>query len=170
LKPTITGDRVTLRPLDVGDLARLAEILSEPEVARWFGTAAPEESAREFVSDPGSTAFAIEAAGRVVGAIQYYEENEPDYHHAGLDLFLETESQNKGLGTEALRLLVRHLFEERGHHRLVIDPAVSNERAIRAYKRIGFRPVGVMRAYERGPDGNFHDGLLMDLLREDFCT
>jgi len=30
---------------------------------------------------------------------------------------------------------------------------------------VGFRPVGVMRRYERGGDGRFHDGLLMDLLR-----
>jgi len=30
---------------------------------------------------------------------------------------------------------------------------------------VGFRPVGVMRQYERGGDGHFHDGLLMDLLR-----
>jgi aminoglycoside 6'-N-acetyltransferase len=32
---------------------------------------------------------------------------------------------------------------------------------------VGFRPVGVMRRYERGPDGSWHDGLLMDLLPED---
>jgi aminoglycoside 6'-N-acetyltransferase len=29
---------------------------------------------------------------------------------------------------------------------------------------MGFKRVGVMRLYERGPDGTFHDGLLMDLL------
>ena len=34
-------------------------------------------------------------------------------------------------------------------------------------REVGFRPVGVMRRYERGPDGQFHDGLLMDLLREE---
>jgi len=32
---------------------------------------------------------------------------------------------------------------------------------------VGFRPVGVMRRYERGADGTFHDGLLMDLLAEE---
>jgi aminoglycoside 6'-N-acetyltransferase len=37
--------------------------------------------------------------------------------------------------------------------------------AIRSYAKVGFRPVGVMRQYERGGDGRFHDGLLMDLLR-----
>jgi aminoglycoside 6'-N-acetyltransferase len=82
-----------------------------------------------------------------------------------MDLFLAEESRNQGLGREALRLVANHLFERRGHHRLVIDPAAANARAIRAYESIGFRPVGVMRSYERGPDGTFHDGLLLDLLR-----
>ena len=46
-----------------------------------------------------------------------------------------------------------------------IDPAAAKSHAIRCYTKVGFRPVGVMRQYERGGDGNFHDGLLMDLLR-----
>jgi hypothetical protein len=57
----------------------------------------------------------------------------------------------------------------RGGHgpadRLVIDPATANDAAIRCYNAVGFRPVGVMRAYERDTDGDgWHDGLLMDLL------
>jgi aminoglycoside 6'-N-acetyltransferase len=50
---------------------------------------------------------------------------------------------------------------------VTIDPAAANTRAIAAYAKVGFRPVGVMRKYERGPDGTWHDGLLMDLLREE---
>ncbi len=73
----------------------------------------------------------------------------------------------RGIGTEAVRILARHLLRDRGHHRLVIDPAASNEVAIRAYRRVGFRPVGIMRQYERGPDGSWHDGLLMDLLADE---
>lgn len=65
-------------------------------------------------------------------------------------------------------MLARYLFDERGHHRLTIDPAAANARAIRAYERVGFRPVGVMREYERGPDGVWRDGLLMDLLASEF--
>ena len=72
------------------------------------------------------------------------------------------------MGAEAIRVLARHLFEERGHHRLTIDPAADNAAAIRAYEKVGFRRVGVMRLYERGPDGDWHDGLLMDMLREEF--
>ena len=87
-----------------------------------------------------------------------------DYRSAGIDLFLTTDAQGRGLGPDAIRAVARYLFEERGHHRLTIDPAAANERAIHAYGKVGFRPVGIMRAYERGPDGSWHDNLLMDLL------
>jgi aminoglycoside 6'-N-acetyltransferase len=64
--------------------------------------------------------------------------------------------------------MARHLVHELGHHRLVIDPAVDNDAAIRCYKAVGFREVGVMRRYERDTEGDgWHDGLLMDLLAED---
>jgi len=66
-----------------------------------------------------------------------------------------------------VRLLADHLLDDRGHHRLTIDPAAGNERAIRCYEAVGFRRVGIMRRYERGADGVFHDGLLMELVRED---
>ena len=75
--------------------------------------------------------------------------------------------QDQGLGTDTVRVLARYLVHERGHHRVVIDPAADNHRAVRCYEKVGFRPVGVMRRYERGADGTWHDGLLMDLLAAD---
>ena len=72
------------------------------------------------------------------------------------------------LGTEAVRRVVARLSSERGHHRLTIDPAADNVAAIRAYEKVGFRPVGVMRAYERDAGGDgWHDGLLMELVVDD---
>jgi aminoglycoside 6'-N-acetyltransferase len=162
--PTLLGDRVTLRPLAERDQARLAEILAEPSVARWWGPGSAEAAAAEWGTTPGETAWAIEVPEGVVGSIGVFEEDEPDYRHAGIDLFLDTAHQGRGIGPEAIRLVARYLFTVRGHHRLTIDPAVANARAITAYQRVGFKPVGVMRAYERGADGTWHDGLLMDLL------
>jgi aminoglycoside 6'-N-acetyltransferase len=61
--------------------------------------------------------------------------------------------------------VVRILVDDRGHHRVTIDPAASNAPAIRAYAKAGFRVVGVMRRYEREPDTDeWHDGLLMELI------
>ena len=160
---TLAGDRVSLRPVTHADRPRLREILAEPGVARWWGPADTERAVDDLF-DPEVTAFAIEVDRRVAGAIQYAEEEDPDYRHAGIDVFLGADHQGRGFGPDAIRTLARYLFGERGHHRLTIDPALANERAIRAYRGVGFRPVGVMRAYERGPDGTWHDGLLMDML------
>ena len=84
------------------------------------------------------------------------------------DIFLGAAWQGRGLGREAVAVLVRHLIETRGHHRLTIDPLVTNALAIRCYQAAGFAPVGVMRQYERDDDGVWHDGLLMELLADDW--
>ena len=56
-------------------------------------------------------------------------------------------------------------MDERGHHRVTIDPAVANVAAVRAYEKAGFRRVGVTRLSERDADGNsWHDSLLMELV------
>ena len=164
----LAGERVRLRPLTGADRERLRDILAEPGVARWWGAPNADAAVDEWLEDDGeSVGFAIEVDGEVAGSIQYAEETEPEYRHAGIDLFLTEAHQGHGLGPDAIRTLARYLFGVRGHHRLTIDPAASNERAIRAYGRVGFKPVGIMRRYERGPDGTWHDGLLMDLLADE---
>jgi aminoglycoside 6'-N-acetyltransferase len=161
----LRGERVLLRRGRPEDTDRLFQIRNEPEVIRWWGSDEIEDISDQFIeADEG---FVIEANGEVVGATQYHEEDDPMYRHAGIDIFLTASRHGQGLGTEAIRLLARHLFEERGHHRLTIDPAADNAAAIRAYEKAGFRRVGIMRNYERGPDGVWHDGLLMDMLREE---
>jgi aminoglycoside 6'-N-acetyltransferase len=162
--PPLVGDRVTLRGLRRADHERLRAILAEPDVARWWGAAGLDAALDEVMGQHGHVTLVVVVGREVAGAILYSEEDDPEYRHAGIDLFLASAHQGRGLGPEAIRLVARHLFEERGHHRLTIDPAADNERAIRAYEAVGFRPVGIMRAYERGPDGTFHDSLLMDLL------
>jgi aminoglycoside 6'-N-acetyltransferase len=170
VESVLRGERLLLRPLRESDRERLVEILREPEVVRWWGGYEVDvrDLVREILDDVETVALGIEVAGELVGLIQYEEENAPDYRHAAIDIFLATTWQGRGFGPEAIRILARYLFDERGHHRLTIDPAVANERAIRAYERVGFRPVGVMREYERGPDGVWHDALLMDLLATEF--
>ena len=161
--PVLRGERVVLRPVAEADLPRLAAILREPEVAAWWGEYDEGRARGELLEDPG---WAIEVDGAVAGWLSATEETDPDYRHVGFDIFLATEAHGRGLGRETLALAVRH-FAGLGHHRFTIDPAAANARAIRAYAAVGFRPVGVMRAYERGRDGTWHDGLLMDLLAEE---
>jgi aminoglycoside 6'-N-acetyltransferase len=151
-----------LRPLEPRHADDLRRILLEPEVARWWDE--PEDDF-PLGDDPDSTRLVIEVDGVVAGMVQFAEELDPKYRHASIDIFLDPAFHGRGIGTEAVRRVVRHLIDERGHHRVTIDPAAANAAAIRAYEKVGFRPVGIMRRYERDTGGDdFHDGLLMDLL------
>ena len=165
--PTLRDGRVVLRPLAPADADHLADVVAQPQVARWWGSRPHDRDHHRagFVADAADNeAFAIEVDGALAGWLGVYEEEEPDYRHAGLDIFIAPELHGAGHGRRALRLAARWLLDERGHHRLTIDPAAANARAIAVYRRIGFRPVGILREYERGADGAWHDGLLMDLL------
>jgi aminoglycoside 6'-N-acetyltransferase len=165
--PVLRSERLTLTPLTEAYLDRLVAVMWDPSVLRWWGTVASPEALREDLRHDGGSAFAIEVDGAAVGWLGVVEEDEPDYRHAALDIGLGPAAQDRGLGSEALRTAIRWLADVRGHHRFTIDPAVANERAIRAYAAVGFKPVGVLRRYERGPDGTWEDGLLMDLLLEE---
>lgn len=165
--PELRGDRVILRPATPDDVAAVAAILRSPEVARWWGRDRSDAEMRDEILDDEATTLAVVLDGHIAGAVWCHEEDDPDYRHASLDIALAPAVHGRGAGRESLRTVARHLFEHRGHHRITIDPAADNARAIACYRAVGFRPVGVMRRYERGGDGTWHDGLLMDLLREE---
>jgi aminoglycoside 6'-N-acetyltransferase len=152
---------LVLRPLRPEDADELRRIHRTPEVARWWDL--PDES---FPWDESqSSRLTIVVDGAVAGLIQFWEETEPKYRHAGIDLFLDPAVHGRGLGTEAVRRVARLLMDERGHHRVTIDPAVENVAAVRAYEKAGFRRVGVTRLSERDADGTgWHDSLLMELV------
>jgi aminoglycoside 6'-N-acetyltransferase len=167
-RPVLVGSHVRLRPGRLDDALRLRAILAEPSVSRWWGEPASVREIEDDLRGSGSAVLmVVEIDGQVAGGIQYEEENDPMYRHAGIDIYLGSRFQGHGAGSEAVGLLARFLFEQRGHHRITIDPAAANVQAIRSYTKVGFQPVGVMRQYERGGNGRFHDGLLMDLLRDE---
>lgn len=152
------------------DLAVLHAILEEPEVARWWRRAEWER-----VDEKDAVTFAIVLPGSrpgdpgaVAGCIQYAEEIDPDYFSAAVDIFVGTAAQGRGVGPDAMRTLVAWLIDVRGHHRLTVDPAVENARAVHVYERLGFRRVGVLREYERVEGGAWRDALLLELVAEDF--
>jgi aminoglycoside 6'-N-acetyltransferase len=141
----------------------MLEIFTSPATAPWWHSYTLERC-HEDLDWPDDHQFAIELDGEMIGIVQYSEEDEPDYRHASMDIALHTDVIGRGLGTDALRTMARHLVDDRGHHRITIDPAVDNTTAIASYSKIGFKPVGIERQAERTADGTWRDALLMDLL------
>ena len=161
----IRGQRVVLRQVGPDDVEHVHRILTAPGVREiWSGY---DDIERVKAKYQGEEHHLVELDGQVVGFIQWWEEDDPEYRHAGIDISLHPDFHGQGLGRDAVAAMARWLFDERAHHRVTIDPRASNEPAIRCYTAVGFKPVGIMRQYELGVDGTWHDGLLMDLLPED---
>lgn len=155
-------ERLVLRPLAADDAGDLRRIHATPEVARWWDVPHDDFPSSD---DPDATRLTIEFEGAVAGLIQFSEEPEPKYRHASIDLFLDPQFHDRGIGTEAVQRVVRHLIDECGHHRITIDPAAANSAAIRAYEKAG-SAQSVCCASMSGTQTarGWHDALLMELL------
>ncbi|WP_349897106.1 GNAT family N-acetyltransferase [Parafrigoribacterium soli] len=163
--PVIEGDRLRLRPPVPTDAALLLAILLEPEVSKWWCGYTAERVRTEMIDVDDH--LVIEIDGRPAGMVAIYENNEPEYRATAMHIFLGAEWYRKRYGAEALATAIIFLAE-RGHHRFTLDPNANNEPAIRSYERLGFRRVGVARDYQRMPNGELNDALLMDLVMRDF--
>ena len=156
---TLSGRLVTLRPAVAADAPALLAILDQPEVSVWW-----RRDEWERLDESDAVTYTIVLDGSVVGCIQYGEETDPDYFSAAVDIFVSAAVHGRGVGSDAMRTLIAWLIAVRGHHRLTVDPAVLNARAIHVYEKLGFRPVGVLREYERVAGGSWRDALLLELL------
>ena len=90
------GRRTKLRPATINDVAVLVTIRSTPEVeTRWRGTNI-EDEVREAIDDEDLHLLVIEDLHEtVVGAIQWAENDDPEYPHAGIDLFVDPSRHDK---------------------------------------------------------------------------
>ncbi|HUY98192.1 MAG TPA: GNAT family N-acetyltransferase [Verrucomicrobiae bacterium] len=146
--------RVRLQPATTAHPPQLVPSRPAPESVRWGGA-----------DDLAATiSAAIELAGRVVGWSHAVAAAGPDHRHPSLDVEVDPVVHDRGDGPDAVRRPSRRLVEHHGHACLEIEPAADTPAAIRSHSRVGFRPVGVTRRGEFGPDGLGPDGLRMDLL------
>src|SRR6266849_2920986 len=110
MEASLHGAMIALRPATRADIPALAAIRATPEVYRWWrGGGDLAAAVAEDFDERGAHTLAIEYQGRVVGAIQWSAEEEPDYRHASIDVYLDPAVHGRGLGTDAVRTLVRHL-------------------------------------------------------------
>jgi aminoglycoside 6'-N-acetyltransferase len=162
--------RARLRAVVPEDLPDLARIRSTSEVARWWQvrTAAQLAGEEAEARGDGDAHWTVWMGDDRVGFIQGYERTDPDYRHAGIDLYLDPSLHGQHVGREITQRVARHLLTDLGHHRVIIDPTLANEAAVRCYEAVGFQRVGVMREYWFDHvEQRWADALLMDLLSTD---
>jgi aminoglycoside 6'-N-acetyltransferase len=140
-----------LRPTSHRDIELLAEWLADPEVYRWWGgrPLGRDEIAADYTGrrSPEVESFIVEVGGRPVGFLQYWHATE---RSGGLDMFLVPEARGRGLGPDAARATVDHLFSERRWEEVTADPLMDNDRAVRGWAKAGLTPDHVGRDEETG--------------------
>ena len=147
-------------PLREEDLELVQRWLLEPHVERWWndGSKNPYPDAeiadyRDAIlgNDP-TYRYVAHIDGRPIGILQHYRiADDPEYAEAlalgedavGVDLFIgEAELLGRGHGPAMLRQFLREVaFPFHGLDACVIGPSVKNRAAIRAYEKLGFRPL-----------------------------
>lgn len=171
--PVLEGRRVRLRPFRPSDSAERLALGRSAEIVRSFGgdpdglPPYAEKEARHWVernlAHPHS--WAVEVAGRLLGEARL-DDLDPEAGRARLATGLYDVSQlGKGLGREAIKLVLSHAFGTLGLHRIDLRVLDFNERAIRCYLACGF----VEDARERVRIGeDWHDDVIMRILAREY--
>jgi RimJ/RimL family protein N-acetyltransferase len=169
------GKLVRLRAYEKSDADALFRWFSDEEVTQWLGPPAFRSRAHqeEFIelaqaSSDDAKYFAIETLdGKLVGdcGLRFI-----DWKSRKAEFFItigEKQFWGKGLGTDALRTVIRLAFDKMNLNRLWLSVLVDNPRAVRCYEKCGFVREGLMRQ-ESYVDGKYRDVLMMALLREEY--
>ncbi len=166
----LTGERVVLRPLRPADLEPLWRARLDP--LTWAQTTeapcVPEtlEAYRARWSERGddrSAAFAVDVEATLVGRAVLFG---VDYlaRCAEVGLALLPEHRGRGHGRDVLRVLLGYAFRTRNLRRVHLQSLASNERALRAYRAVGFVEEGRRREHA-WVEGAYDDVVLMAVLR-----
>ncbi|WP_026877834.1 GNAT family N-acetyltransferase [Jiangella gansuensis] len=172
--PTLTADRIRLVPLEPRHAAAVFASLQDPESNRLTGTHQTftleqiERFCATRADQDDRLDFAIEdvETGEYAGGLSV-NETDADNESAGFRIDLVAKYQGRGLGPEAIGLILRYLFEEVRVHRVGLEVYSLNERGQRAYEKCGFVLEGRLRDALVW-DGQRYDALLMSILRPEW--
>jgi RimJ/RimL family protein N-acetyltransferase len=176
-KPTLTGTRVLLRPLTVADTADTMSLLADPETVRLTGTHrtfTAEQVRRHLAAIASATdrldlAVVETATGRYAGEI-CLADLDADNQSCGFRIALiGARTTDRGLGTEAIALLLAHAFDTVGVHRIELEVFAFNPRARHVYEKAGFRYEGTKRAALRW-QGEWIDTQVLAMLADDWSA
>lgn len=168
--PILTGDGLVLRPPRPNDATAWLALGNDPDIARLYGASraeivppTPESAARTIDGFVRHGHVWLIDAGGVIGHIRLDRIDTRD-RRAALAIGISDPARlGRGLGTEAIRLVLTYAFARLGLHRIGVRVIGYNTRAIRAYEKCGF----VVEGREREAalvDGEWHDDILMGVL------
>ena len=175
--PFLCGPRVYLRTPEIPDAPLVEKWLHDPAVNRYLNSGQlPSKSSKMAVwlalndTSERDLRFAVcMNQGRPIGTVAAMQ-IDPIHRSCEVGIIIgETDCWDFGIGTEALSLLIDHLFERYNLRRIELNLFVFNERARRSYKKLGFVTESVRRR-RNFKDGVYEDVATMGLLRRDYTS
>lgn len=172
----LVGERLFLSPMSLGDAEQYAAWMNDFAVTDYIGrsvqvlTLAAEMDYLENVKDKEAS-FAIVAnengEEKLIGSISIMEINYT--HRIGtLGIFIgDPEYRSKGYGAEAINLILEFAFRYMNLKNINLSVYDYNERAIKCYKKVGFKEYG-RRRKSIFMNGKYYDRIFMDILDEEF--
>lgn len=173
----LRGEKVYLRELRDDDLPQLIKWWNDPQAAALQAVVVQPQPEATIVEkyrtwgankDFTGAGFSIVAHedDSLVGHVTLSGARVPT-RAATLAISIGPEHWSRGLGTDALRVMVRYGFEELGLNRIGLGVWAYNDRAIAAYRKVGFVEEGRRRQMTFHA-GQFHDEVLMGILRSEW--
>jgi N-acetyltransferase len=162
----LQGEHATLRPLNAGDEAALADAARDGELWKLWYTAVPPpegmgaEIARRLGLQRAGTMLPFtvrDARGRVVGMTTYMNIDAPHRRVEIGSTWIAKSAQRGPLNTDAKRLLLAHAFETLDCIAVEFRTHRLNQQSRRAIERLGAQLDGVLRAHQRSPNGSLRD-------------
>jgi len=170
----MTADRVKLGPLLEDDSNTLFDWINDRDLVLYNAPFHPIDSTshREWFDAirkrKDVSVFAIRNPERLIGTCQLHT-IDPIHRSAELQIRIGVEGdRGRGIGTEAVRLLLHHGFHDLNLNRVFLHVFAGNERAIRAYEKVGFKREGILRQAAH-IDGRYVDVLVMGVVRDEFA-
>jgi RimJ/RimL family protein N-acetyltransferase len=171
----LEGKRVYLRRIESSDVDYFLQSVSNPEIRRLTGTTgfftkAKIETFLERVTTDSNRIdlmIALQENDQVIGDLAILDIDHQQRNGSFRIAITDESYMSKGYGTEALRLIIDYMFNTLNLRRIGINVYAFNARAIRAYEKLGFVQEGVLRE-ELYYDGQYHDNILMGLLKSEY--
>ena len=148
------------------DISAIMEIERTPGFEGFVGRWAYEKHVDEIAKD-STRYFVLRDAGEVKAFAIFQQIGEPD-HRVHLKRIVARDT-GQGSGTRLLSHALEWLYTQTRTNRIDLDLFVDNERARRAYEKLGFIVEGRLRDYHRSVDGRICDALIMSILKKDWA-
>jgi RimJ/RimL family protein N-acetyltransferase len=167
----LKGKKVVLRPVRMDDAPRFVKWFNDQEVNKFVKLRSLDlKSEQKWISErvagkvKDGIHFCIETKEQVhIGAVSL--DNISKFHkHATFGIFIGDKNYwNKGFGTEAAQLILDYGFKKLKLHKIDLDVYSYNPRAIKVYKKLGFKKEGIKREHAFW-QGKFYNAYQMSIL------